>query len=253
MNRQYRSSKWIILTISLVFGTDIAAESRPATASELKEIHAALSLNAIPEWKHYEVMNVEGTYAATNYMDTPELRGVVWFRPYLIQSSLCLAEVFHIIGVKSSEGIEWRQPVPRYLYWEADAPNSCAISDRSQIPSDSVAGNRSLPSADMVQIIQRSDELLAAGLRYATEDIDFDAQWEKGSERPEQERARFSRFQSDTSLKLISVDLDSYPLPGHGFAYSARFAGGGTTYGPSVRFSVTPAEFRIHGAGYWQE
>ena len=116
--------KRLLPALSFCCVLSAAAESRPANETELQAVRAALSLDSIPATRHHVVMDVEGPYSGGETRGSGRLQGVAWFRPYMIQDALCLAETLYVYGTESGQGFAWEKARPVHRYWAADAPGS---------------------------------------------------------------------------------------------------------------------------------
>ena len=240
--------KYVCVVLSVLIATQSSAQTRPATDVELERIRAIHELDQITDRSRYRVLSVEGVYMESQ--PDPVLSSTVRFLPYLVQDALCLMEI-SFKSAREAEGmLHWGDRRYGYGYWKGESARDCELEDASEIPADVLYTNEPLPTAALVQIVYRADELLRAALEYAINEADFEADYEPGSEMPTRLRRMYREYRDGVPLRLRSVDLGG-PVPGEGFTYSATFGSENALEGPGVRFSVTPDGFVIHGVFWW--
>ena len=235
----------------LFLTTIVAAETRPATQDELQEIRVAVGLDDAPTVPPFEVMDIEGTLNVEAGGGQERLFGIVWFRPFLVQGSLCLLPTIHTRSTKTHLGFDLQDSAFGYTYWLSQFPEACAITDKSSIPADAVRSDDVLPSASVAQILRGAEGLLDSALDFAINEQDWESQWEEGSAEPEKQRSKFRRFQSDSTVRLLRVSLNPVPIQDFGFVYNAKFGGHKSIDGPSVSFSATPTGLVLHSVSWW--
>lgn len=229
------------LYIGLVVGmcTNADAQIRPATEAEIEVIREALTLNQIPEWKHYEVLGVDATFTGQSDDQPARLDGWVTFEPHEIQDDLCMMEASFITGLRIDEEYDWS--VERFAYWNWDASqDGCEVASRSQISGRPVQSNEPIPSTTMAFVLANSRELLTLAYEYL-ESIDETAPG----------RDMILAYREVGSFEIDRIDISQSGSREFGSAYSATYRAPGRLEGPAVVFSVTQSGFVIHDVGRW--
>jgi len=219
----------------------VYAESRPATEAEIELIREALTLDEIPEWKHYRVLEVQGAFTDGSAGRPARLDGWVYFEPYTVQGTLCMMEATFVTGLRHDSGYDWSAERFAYWNWQVGASGNCQISARAQLPSSAVQSSEPIPSATMAYVLAHSDELLALAFRYA----------ETAIEETEPAHDRILGYAANGAYRLERIEVTKHSSPEYGFAYSATYRATGKLEGPVVVFSVTPSGFVVHSVGLW--
>ena len=186
-------------------------------------------------------MQVQGAFTEGAGDRPRRLDGWVYFRPYLVQDSLCTMEASFITGLGNEDGYDWS--VERFAYWNwvARTGSECEIEDRSQVPDTAVQSDEPIPTSAMAYILVHSDELLTLAYNHVA----------AATETPESARNRLLGYQSNTSYRLERIELTEQSSPEYGFAFRATYQARSQLEGPSVIFSVTPHGFLVHDVGRW--
>jgi hypothetical protein len=251
---EVRGMKALLLTVALVAVMSLSvAQTRPANDVELALIRFALEVDEIPEWRQLLLLDVGGTVTSGTQSSSDSILGWAWFHPYLVHDKRCLAQrmIRTASRTDSDSDYEWHGIRHDYRYWKAASAADCELSESSQIPSDAVTARVLLPSAQLVDIVDRADELLRTAFEHVLDQGNWGPELEREPDVLVHWKEGFEQYRRDPTLRLSEIALTTEPSPGHGVAYVATYRGTMSAQGPVVTFSVTGGAFVVHSVGYW--
>jgi hypothetical protein len=220
----------LILVIAMSFGlaaqiTLAQATRDPASQAEIDEVWNLSGLQSedrddvvFEVWREY---TNEGGY---------RLLALFQLRPIFVQSEMCMAQDYQLESERLDHGLFWYPAISLFFYWLSESAQGCDIG--FERPGDAVRSFDVVPTDRVIEIMQRSDELLQLTLEH-----DGGAEF----------RAR------DGTWRLKGISLNEVAYADVGIAYYASFESrvSGPPNGPSVTFTIEDGRFRILGVGMW--
>ena len=220
----------LIFVVAVVFSlkgqiSHAQSERVPASQAEIDEVW---SLSGFENEDREDVaLEVWRDYSGA---DSYRLIALFQLRPIFVQSEICMAQDYVLESERLDRGLFWYPATSYFYYWLSESAQGCDVGFAR--PGDAVRSYDVVPTDRVIEIMQRSDELLQLTLEH-----DGGAEF----------RAR------DGAWRLIRISLNDVAYPDVGIAYNASFESrvSGPPNGPSVVFTIEDDQFRVHSVGIW--
>ena len=219
----------LILILAMSFGsaaqiTLAQAIRDPASQAEIDEVWKLSGFQnedrddvVLEVWREY---TNEGGY---------RLLALAQLRPIFVQSEMCMAQDYQLESEQLDHELFWYPATSIFYYWLSESAQGCDVG--FERPGDAVRSFDVVPTDRVIEIMQRSDELLQLTLAH-----DAGAEF----------RAR------DGGWRLMDVSLSAVSYPDLGITYHASFASRvGGSRGPSVIFTIQDGQFHVYSVSIW--
>lgn len=242
--------KYLLLLVA-TYGSICLGEESTASAEDIQAISDAFGLDHLPEGTAKVVMKIDGTRTVSESPAGYKLMGEVWFEPYVVRESLCLAERHFQVGKVASGKYEWDgREYSRYYYWK-DPRGECAGTTAANFLQYAVSTHQPIPTSDVALVITESDRLFQSAMDFAINELEWESNWPDDIDSLQKHIERFETYRNDGELKLTNLELSTFPVAGEGFAYKATYRNDSLLNGPTVTFSLIGRDFQIYGVGLW--
>jgi hypothetical protein len=236
-----------ILCVALMSGIAIA-HSRPANDEELALIRSVLEVDQFLRQSRLELLEVGGNVLDGGASGVEYVTGWAWFRPFLVHDKLCLAQQLIQRAHRTASGYDWRPKENEYRYWIVSSASDCEVDDASMIPSDAILGQSTLPTAELIDILDGEADLLQAAFQYVLNE----SNWEtvEAIDRNRQIE-RFDGYLADPTFRITLVGMSREARPDYGIVFYATYGGAGHRHGLELEFSIVRESFNVHEMRTW--